>query len=653
MGRPFAEEIEELENTHKWACEVSVDDLSDSIARMLSRPQLSVGSGGSFTTATVASSLFRDASIHPSFAMTPLTMSSMKNSLRNSSVFIATAGGSNHDVIGAFRTAARSDSRGVLALCARTGTKLATEAAKFSNASVQEFSVPSNGDGFLATNSLWASSVLLVRAFSKASGSKTLIPKNLARLVGRTSWTNFVNEIATCAEPLWSRETVVVLYGQSSHAAAVDLESKLSEAALSNVWIADYRHFAHGRHHWFAKRGDRSSIVAFIEPKEAELARRTLKALPAEIPRLQIVLPDHSSSLLYALAHVFPIVMAAGTARSIDPGRPGVPAFGREIYHLNAFGKMSKRDSDIEGIETAAIERKSGLSLSQVINRRVLDDWRKSYEDYLHSLDAVRFHAVVFDYDGTLCDASERFAGVRAEIADELKRLLAHDIAIGVATGRGRSVRESLRSTIPKKFWKQVLVGYYNGGQVSHLSDDECPDGTVGVIDSFEKVFNDLVGNSRLLVLAKVEGRRKQITISPKPNVEVEECWQLANHLVHASGHSGVQFVRSSHSFDVLPADVTKLSVVEQLQSRNLATQVLSIGDMGCWPGNDYLLLSHSYSLSVDQVSPDRLSCWNLASPGVAGVQATLEYLGRFECGSRGTARLRMRRLERKKHRES
>jgi hypothetical protein len=37
--------------------------------------------------------------------------------------------------------------------------------------------------------------------------------------------------------------------------------------------------------------------------------------------------------------------------------------------------------------------------------------------------------------------------------------------------------------------------------------------------------------------------------------------------------------------------------------------------------------LATEYSLSVDQVSSDPDTCWNLASPGIKNKDATLEYL--------------------------
>lgn len=57
---------------------------------------------------------------------------------------------------------------------------------------------------------------------------------------------------------------------------------------------------------------------------------------------------------------------------------------------------------------------------------------------------------------------------------------------------------------------------------------------------------------------------------------------------------------------------------------------ILSIGDKGQWPGNDFDLLANPFSLSVNEVSGDPTTCWNLAPAGHRGVQATLDYLGCF-----------------------
>ena len=70
--------------------------------------------------------------------------------------------------------------------------------------------------------------------------------------------------------------------------------------------------------------------------------------------------------------------------------------------------------------------------------------------------------------------------------------------------------------------------------------------------------------------------------------------------------------------------------------------EVLRIGDLGSWGGNDFDLLNQGLSLSVDRVSSNLDTCWNLGPPGSKGITTTMQYLralfpadGAFEASSR------------------
>jgi len=94
-----------------------------------------------------------------------------------------------------------------------------------------------------------------------------------------------------------------------------------------------------------------------------------------------------------------------------------------------------------------------------------------------------------------------------------------------------------------------------------------------------------------------------------------------------------VSAVRSSHSLDLLAPGVGKRRLVEAVRDRLLNSShrgVLVVGDQGEWPGNDYELLTEPHSLSVDRVSPDHATCWNLLPPGVRGSQGVLWYFSQF-----------------------
>jgi hypothetical protein len=88
-----------------------------------------------------------------------------------------------------------------------------------------------------------------------------------------------------------------------------------------------------------------------------------------------------------------------------------------------------------------------------------------------------------------------------------------------------------------------------------------------------------------------------------------------------------------------------KLNVLARLRERTGDAPILSIGDRGRWPRNDYELLRGAFALSVDEMSVDPATCWNLAECGQRGVAATLEYLRALE-GHRGALRFRQDALQ-------
>ena len=232
--------------------------------------------------------------------------------------------------------------------------------------------MPSGKDGFLATNSLLASTVILTRAYHEAFGVKCLLPPEFADLLEislqrKTSPRSSTGFAVTCGR----RDTLVVLYGPTARSAAIDLESKFTEAALGNVQLADYRQFAHGGHHWLAKRSATTAILAFVTPDDETIASKTLAFVPRSIPVLRVDIPfSGMPASLAALARGFHIAGSAGRARGIDPGRPGVPGFGRRIYHLRAFAGRSTTIPVMPPEEVAAIERKS-----RAYRRRTGDAW--------------------------------------------------------------------------------------------------------------------------------------------------------------------------------------------------------------------------------------------------------------------------------------
>lgn len=625
VGKPFEIELDRLPETYAWSHRVPLGDLPRALRRAAGLPLLAVGSGGSYTTAQLAAAAHRQFGASHASAMTPLEAVATPESLRHSTVMLVTASGRNQDVLGSFERLAEREPRQFVVLCARAGSPLGSVVRKHPEIDLAEFELPSGKDGFLATNSLLASAVILIRGYEAAFSAPPTLPKRFVDLLGQERDTSVVDRLC---RPLWQRQTLVVLYGPQCHAAAVDLESKFSEAALGNVQISDFRNFAHGRHHWLAKRGGQSAVLAFVSDEDRSLADALLTLIPKDVPVVRFLVSGTGlTANLAALLKVFMIVGSAGKTRGIDPGDPGVPLFGRKIYHLRAF---AKRRTALPPREKAAIERKSGATVTSLISRGAIDEWRAAYCDFCERLRMARFRGVVLDYDGTLCSETNRFKSLPSAIARQLNRLMRAGIVLGVATGRGKSVKKTLREAITPRYWKNVIVGYYNGGDVSLLTDDTRPDGTDDVGPALSQVAKALRTTFDKPELVKLTFRPTQITIEPGPEANAEDVWNSVQPLICAVGGSGVFAVRSSHSMDVMSKGVTKLSVVDHVIQRlsgSTNTPVLCIGDRGRWPGNDYALLSTPYALSVDEVSPDTKSGWNLSAPGRRGEVATLDYL--------------------------
>ena len=358
--------------------------------------------------------------------------------------------------------------------------------------------------------------------------------------------------------PLLTKETIIVLYPPSLRTVAVEIESKFTEAALGHVQTADYRQFAHGRHHWLATRGDDTAVLALSAGTEDAVATRTLRLLPDAIPTVRLDLPNGGPvACLAGVAHGFELVRQAGEVRRIDPGDPGVPEFGRRLYNLGVFPRV--RPSGLIADAEVAISRKSrspGVRHSATI-------WEDAYKRFLATLGSARIRAVVLDYDGTLCDEAKRFDPLPTAVAEELIRILRAGIPVGVATGRGKSVRERLQEALPSELWRQVVVGYYNGGDIGPLTDDERPDGTKLVSEPLRPVEELLDRHRPFLGPCETELRPRQITLKPADSIPLDRLWQCVQGLV--SHLAGVTVLRSGHSIDILAPGVSKLAVVRRV----------------------------------------------------------------------------------------
>ena len=623
MGRPYSLELAELAQTYEWAVECSIQELAQAIQNASDRPFYSVGSGGSQTAAAFWAMLHEKCTGMPSKHGTPLDLQTLP-STSNYAIGLVSARGSNPDIVRAFESASLGESRGLVALTFAQGSKLDVYGKRYPWARVVSFRPPIGRDGFLATNSLLSSMVLIHRAYGASFCGDLDLPARLPE--PRTS--------GTLSEP--SSRTYSILYAGWGAMAAKDLESKLVEGGLADAHYADLRNFAHGRHHWLARRGETTTVVALVTPEWSGLLNKTLAVLP---PSTGIIrLESSNDGPLGAIELVnggLRLIGKIASQQAFDPGKPRVPEFGRKLYRMNMNSSSNSHKKLSTGL---LLRRKLGGSTARWPESTIATSTEALFS-YLETLRTTRFQGVVFDYDETLCPSENRFGCLPTVISTALTKIIKQGVTLGIASGRGRSVGHSMRESLDNCFWENVVVGYYNGGCVLRLSEGDPT--REGKMAPALASFCDLLQNHpQLPEMCEIEPRPYQITLTPKVDVPITSVLESILELAVVDGAPGVSVTRSSHSIDVLGPGVSKLSVVEscldQISEKRDEGRILRVGDSGTWCGNDLHLLSSPLSLSVADCPMNPKWAWNLAAPGHRGPQAALDYINimRFNRGS-------------------
>lgn len=606
MRHSYTAELSALSRTYNWCLRADIQTLAQQIDACASRGLVAVGSGGSFSAAYFAADLHQTYTNHLSRALTPLHAVAVAPSLGATNVLLLSARGKNADIVGAARVLAEAEPRHLLAITMREESPLANMLAEYDYTHHVSFAPPEQRDGFLATNSLLAFLLLVYRSYCANFSGSDDMPQ---------SYEELQSELQVEGSPLSLKgRTVLTLYGADTAAGAYDFESKMSEAALGSVLLSDYRNFAHGRHFWLARRPESSAVVAFYSDADAELAATTLAMLPAAVPVVRV--GTGTSGPLANIRSVIAAMSVVGDLAElsgVNLSRPGVPDFGRRIFHASAFKRTARSRSDV------AVHRK--LITDAPRARLSANEWHQHYSQFVDTAQTVSIAAVVADYDGTLCSTAERYTGV-AELADKMEALLAAGLAFGIATGRGDSVACDLRKRFSKRLWPRVIVGHYNGGMIRRL-DEEIDLDSLPPDPNLAEVAANLREDGLLQNMATIRERPRQLTIRANRLADVPATWARVSNV--AFRNPSVAVVTSSHSLDVIPRTQSKLGVVEAIRAKTGAdlNEILCVGDKGAWPGNDYELLQLPLSLSVDEVSPSVATCWNISPPGYRGPQAT------------------------------
>ena len=616
MGKPFADELARLPETIDWMRELDITAVLEFVDRAEGSTLVSIGAGGSATAAEFARLLYESRGGF-CVAHTPLSFIECRSDLRDTCILLFTAAGNNRDVLACFDAAVRREAKSVLVICGAAGSKIELLVAAHARAELFILPLPTGKDGYLATNSLAAFCALMLRAFGhELPSSKAVKTALMSRKVDNAYSQNSMTP-----------DFYPVLYADWARPAASDLESKFSEAGLGGVLLADYRNFAHGRHNWIDKQGAKSMVIAFVTPASAQLAVRTLRQFPLETRIVKFETKTLGPrGTIELLLRVYVFTALVGARLGIDPGRPGVPLYGSRLYRLGpVIYKRGPVAETARRVRMASIGRKLAArgSSEKTEQKRI----STAFEIYIQRLQAVRFGAVVADFDGTVANPGTAGEPLEPRIVACFNKLLSRRIPIYFATGRGDSIHDILEASFPRPFRDRIFISYYNGALTLPLSEASQFTERLPTNAAIDAAFELLKEDPLLKKFTRLQNKRSQVTLKLTGTASVTVIASLVRDIVAKADGNGLRVVQSSHSIDVIPLERTKLACVEFAKSRlSDKRKILTVGDRGALPGNDFSLLTHPFSLSVDTVSTDLNSCWNLLPPGVRNLPGLVHY---------------------------
>ena len=622
MGKPYHAELDAIHATYSWATHQDVSRLQRYLSRWTGEYACFVGSGGSYSAAFAAAELREIAHGSPTRALTPMELSAKARFTPTSRIMLLSAEGRNPDVLAAATCAMQSD----MTCAALTLTKdnpLTKHAIESRATRIFSYEMPWGKDGYLATNSLIATVLLLHRAlFPESTGSEFFAQFFDAEVLlrYRNQWH------ANTTMQMMGRRNFIVLHDPMTKSFAIDLESKLSESAVAKVEIADYRQFAHGRHLQLADGAAGTAVIAAFSRDSKYLAEATLGLFPSDVLTFKLEIPGEEPNELVVAGLVMATLLTETIASAVDrdPGQPTVPTFGRKIYSLNSTQHFRLGDQ-LENRYSLAAWRKFD---HRNVSADEMDTAEIAAKVYEGKLKAAAYKAIISDFDGTLCNAEDRYSGICPRIAKRILQLIDDGLIFSIASGRGGSLRKDLVKALPPEYHKAIWVGYYGGSLIQPLDVEvEHPHPN--------PVFEDLLGWLKTTAYyPQMEKSRKsrggQLTITVASPEESRKLRMALRTRLNAEGLGDWKVFCSGHSIDVLDGDTSKNKVVKTIGEKfgfDPLTQVLRLGDSGDEEGNDYELLSQGCSLSADRVSASLTSCWNFASPGASQAGVTQQYL--------------------------
>ena len=342
-----------LQNTIEWSNGLDLDEIRTFLTEDDGLPRIFLGSGGSLSAAHLAAQLSVESGM-VAVGMSPYQYIFSAWSRLPAKVVILSAGGRNVDAINAYRSAKSNELQQASALIFTPSSKLKKCMKDDNEKNAFVFNLL-NSDGFLATNSLLAFYLILIRIYRKEKVDidnwdfKDSINNDLQDFLFNTYNINTDTWDSHNAALYHARETdrFYVLYSPDNLPIAYDLESRFSEGSIGCLQISDYRNFAHGRFNWFHQRKGQTGIIALISPEGKEVAENILSEIPPEIPIMRLR-TDHTGSkgIVELLLEGMYLAHYMGMRWGMDIGAPQVAKFGKIIHSKDFMEQPAPKEEE-------------------------------------------------------------------------------------------------------------------------------------------------------------------------------------------------------------------------------------------------------------------------------------------------------------------
>ncbi len=254
----FSEKLDLLPQTAEAAAATDISALARHLRDSRSRHAIAIGSGGSAVAAEFLRLCRSTLGRGPTTVRTPLAFTMELSHLHDTDVWLFSASGDNHDILGALTAARNRAAKTITVVTSNPDARIVEAAEGIRDLLVAVTPRAEPKDGFLATHSLVGALVSLLMAAGAVAHEgqasefgQSVIALTNARL-GREARSNWADLLADAA----SAAVAIVLYDPRLEPAAVLLETSLWETAALPVQTTDFRNFAHGRHVWLANRAD-------------------------------------------------------------------------------------------------------------------------------------------------------------------------------------------------------------------------------------------------------------------------------------------------------------------------------------------------------------------------------------------------------------